>query len=221
MPPAQWGYREGALAALDFLTLPASDEGFEVLMAWLNTGLNPAWSADLLEAGHQQRHSAPFPEIIAEQPKRWVERVPPQPRAATQLNEQVQQYLGPRGWRWLAACAVYPQLTWELTLYLGARLFQLGQPAAPAVLAERQSEWAAQLLRLVRLPWFRYGMLPDWWRNTLLATFTEREEAEVRAWLIPVLHHVLSRPDEPLEVASAAPLPVKRWQRLLLATTVV
>jgi formylglycine-generating enzyme required for sulfatase activity len=214
VPPAQWGYREDALAAHDFLTLPASDEGFEILTAWLNTGLNPVWSTGLLDAGHQQPQT-PFPEVIAEQPKRWVERVPPQPKAATQLDEQVQQYLGPRGWRWLAACAVYPQLTWELTLYLGARLFNLGQPAAPAVLAERQTEWTEQLLRLLRLPWFRYGTLPDWWRTTLLATFTAQEEAEVRDWLITVLHHVLTKPDEPLEIASAAPPPVKGWQRLL------
>jgi hypothetical protein len=48
-----------------------------------------------------------------------------------------------------------------LTRYLGARLF--GQPDA----------WDERLLRLVRLPWFRHGTMPDWLRNELLASFTD------------------------------------------------
>ena len=82
-------------------------------------------------------------------------------------------YLGPESWDWLCACAVYPQVTWELTLCHGYWLFG-GD-------AEWREEWAERVLRLVRLPWFRHGTLPDWWRERLLDDWQDKQnEAKTR-----------------------------------------
>ncbi|MEO8449040.1 MAG: PASTA domain-containing protein, partial [Gemmatimonadota bacterium] len=59
--------------------------------------------------------------------------------------------------RWLCACAVYPELHWDLT----ARLGDLGEVGAHT-LTERN------VLRLVRLRWFRDGLMPNEIRGSLL-----------------------------------------------------
>jgi formylglycine-generating enzyme required for sulfatase activity/uncharacterized protein with von Willebrand factor type A (vWA) domain len=193
--PAGWGYREATLAEHDFLLLPLSAAGFEALTTWLNTGLKPAL---------RPRAAPPFPALITERPKRWLERVTPPPAVAAQLLAQLRAYLDDAGWQWLCACAVYPQLTWDLTRYLGARLF--GQPDA----------WDERLLRLVRLPWFRYGTMPDWLRSELLASFTDAQETQVRRVIEDLLRHVLTKPGEAISLEVVAPpeAQAQGWRRL-------
>jgi formylglycine-generating enzyme required for sulfatase activity len=131
----------------------------------------------------------------------------------TKLLAQVKTYLGEDGWFWLQACAVYPQLTWELTLYLGARLLGVtaGSPA--------KGDWAERVLQLVRLPWFRYGALPDWLRGELVARFTPPQAARVRGVIAELLQHVLTKPGAaiPLEMATEPAPEPRRWRRWLAA----
>src|SRR5262245_10602236 len=196
----QWGYREAVLQDQGFALLPATANGFEVLTAWLNTGLAPEPRATA---------ERPFPAMLAERPIRWMERRAPREEEAERLVAQLRAYLGESGWLWLRACAVYPQVTWELTLYLGARL--LSQTPA-----EREA-WGSDLLRLVRLPWFRYGALPDWLRAVLIAQFTPPEETRVRGVIEDLLRHVLTKPGEAvsLELATRPPGDQRRWLRWL------
>ncbi|MDS4054699.1 SUMF1/EgtB/PvdO family nonheme iron enzyme, partial [Accumulibacter sp.] len=65
--------------------------------------------------------------------------------------------LPPRVFVWLAACAVYPEIHWPLTLRLGDGL----------IADER--ERADALPQLAQLPWLRHAYLPDWLRRALLA----------------------------------------------------
>jgi formylglycine-generating enzyme required for sulfatase activity len=196
----QWSYREAVLQEQGFALLSPNTNGFEALTAWLNTGLTP---------GPRGAAAHPYPPMLAERPRRWMERRAANEKEAETLIEQLRRYLGESGWLWLRACAVYPQLTWELTLYLGARL--LGQ-----ALMGREA-WAGDMLRLVRLPWFRYGTMPDWLRAVLISKFSPPEETRVRGAIEDLLRHVLTKPGEAisLELATQLPTDHRRWRQWL------
>ncbi len=192
-----WGYREAWLQEQGFTLLPATANGFELLTEWLGSGLQ-----------QEPRDTAahPYPPLLAERPKRWLERRLPRAAEAATLVAQLRRYLGESGWLWLRACAVYPQVTWELTLYLGARL-----------LPAQGESWASDLLRLVRLPWFRYGTLPDWLRAVLIDGFTPEQNTQVRRVISDLLRHVLTNPAQAitLDVATEPPPEQTGWRRWL------
>ncbi|MBK9338155.1 MAG: hypothetical protein IPM98_17055 [Lewinellaceae bacterium] len=58
--------------------------------------------------------------------------------------------------QWIAACAVYPALHWELTVYLWRVLF----PGVPLRLAGAGAD-GATMAALTALPWFTKGRIPD------------------------------------------------------------
>ncbi|MFN0088272.1 MAG: SUMF1/EgtB/PvdO family nonheme iron enzyme, partial [Blastocatellia bacterium] len=174
-PLRHWSYREAALAERDFLVLSASEDGL----------------ASLLEAVQTTPPTKPaatdrFPALIAERPRRWIERQTPRPEAQDRLLAQLREYLDPASRRWLAACAVYPAITWDLTLYLGERL--LG----------RREDFEARLLALVRLPWFRHGTMPDWLRDRLIDSLDAADDKRVRDLIEEML---LSAADPPKDGA--------------------
>ncbi|HEX9000395.1 MAG TPA: SUMF1/EgtB/PvdO family nonheme iron enzyme [Blastocatellia bacterium] len=183
--PAQWGARERELARREFVLLPASVSGIEELGEWLNYGMIPA---------PETSAARPFPEVIEERPQRWLERQKPLPDELEELSAQVRDYLGQDGWDWLAACAVYPEITWELTLYHGYWLFGGDE--------QWREAWAERVLRLVRLPWFRYGSMPNWWREHLLESFSRNRESVVRQGIERLLRSALN-PDEPVTLEYA------------------
>jgi formylglycine-generating enzyme required for sulfatase activity len=186
--PARWGYRERELARRDFVLLPASAAGIEELGEWLNYGLAPSPETPAVE---------PFPESIEERPQRWLERQAPLHDELEELAAQVEAYLGQDGWDWLCACAVYPQVTWELTLYHGYWLFGGDE--------QWREAWAERVLRLVRLPWFRYGTMPDWWRERLLGSLQGEKETTVRRGIERLLRSGMDHPNEPITLEYAEP----------------
>jgi formylglycine-generating enzyme required for sulfatase activity len=186
--PAQWGHRERELARREFVLLPASVAGIEELGEWLNYGLAPSPETPAAQ---------PFPESIEERPRRWLERQAPLPDEVEELAAQVNAYLGQDGWDWLCACAVYPQVTWELTLYHGYWLFGGDE--------QWRETWAERVLRLVRLPWFRYGTMPDWWRERLLGSLQGEKETTVRRGVERLLRSALDHPGEPITLEYAEP----------------
>jgi hypothetical protein len=68
------------------------------------------------------------------------------------LCQSLSDQLGPFGYQWLCACAVFPVLQLALTVHLGEAL-------ASAASRPRPSE--QELLAICRLPWFRKGWIPD------------------------------------------------------------
>jgi formylglycine-generating enzyme required for sulfatase activity len=173
-PELASGYREQTLAENDLRVLPATEEGLTALAARDETA-SPA---------NGRKPTRPFPRAILERPRRWLERNEPRPEAADELIRQLRDYLDDRAWFWLAACAVYPALSWEITIYFGDML--LG----------RTEDFAARLLALVRLPWFRHGAMPDWLRLRLIESFTPEQELAVRR----AVEAMLSSPDEKGEI---------------------
>lgn len=69
--------------------------------------------------------------------------------------------------RWIAACAVYPQLQWKMTLHLGK---ELSTPENNLLTIEN-------ILSLVRLPWFVQGKMPEPVR-TVLIDYLQKEGLE-------------------------------------------
>jgi hypothetical protein len=81
---------------------------------------------------------------------------------------ELRAYLDDDGMQWLAACAIYPSLNWPVAIQFGLSLIEK---------ADRRER---VLLRLVRLPWFRHGWMPDWFRDALLARLSTETERRIR-----------------------------------------
>src|SRR5262245_7750518 len=81
----------------------------------------------------------------------------------------------------------------------------------------KREAWGGDLLRLVRLQWFRYGTLPDWLRAILIAQLTPPEEIWVRGVIEDLLGQVLSKPGEAvsLELATQPTSDQRSWRRWL------
>ncbi len=110
----------------------------------------------------QAQPSGPFPSLLGEEPERWLERNAPPDAVQMRLLVQLQRYLGPRRYVCLQACAVYPAIAWNITTTLVDQLL-------------RSEEVEDALDLLVRLPWLRYGAMPDWLRRRLVATLGSQE----------------------------------------------
>lgn len=83
--------------------------------------------------------------------------------------------------RWISACAVYPQLHWDLTLRLGHLLSQ-GE--------DRSLVTYENVLQLSKLEWFQTGEIPEDARKVLLSNnldFTIEDERLVREELDKIL----------------------------------
>jgi len=165
------------LADLGFAVAPASVAG----LAELNS--------DVVRQSQYQT-PAPYPAALEEDEGRWLQGPAPSgeagARALRSLDRQLRGWLGRDGYRLLVACSVYPGLAWNLTLHLALALI----PAA-----ERENT----LARLVRLPWFRHGRMPQWLR----AFLAEKLEAEESARVMGLLREFLER--KAPEQAGAAP----------------
>ena len=182
--PAQWGDRERALAELDFIVLPATKEGLAALTELLGGGARVSLEAD--------RRTRPYPSMLRDRAMRWLENHEPQPANLQRLCDQLKVFLGTKGYQWLSACAVYPMLYWDLTLYLGFKLFR------------DRGQIEDRLLSLVRLPWFRYGSIPDWLRLRLISDLSPQDEAAVRKALEELLLSVMQQPADGIRLDIAA-----------------
>ncbi len=184
--PAQWGYQEQLLINADFLVLAANETGLTRLAEQINT---PTWSP-IHHPFDFSTSSVSFPELLSERPRRWLERHAPDSKVLTELLQQVQYFLGKKGYYWFSACAVYPELHWQLTLYLGHNLHLLTEE---------------RLAKLARLPWFRYGYMPNWLRERLIADLSLAQEREIRTALQVLLITALEKPLSKFHLEIAQP----------------
>jgi formylglycine-generating enzyme required for sulfatase activity len=184
-PLDRWGDRECALAGLGWTIMPATEDGLTAIAGVLN--FEPP--APLAGA----RPSLPLLDIIGAHPRRWLGRLEPRPDELDRLLEGLRDYLGEADFEWLAACAIYPELHWDLTLFIGTRLGGAeGRPPDPARIAA-----------LARLPWFRHGAMPDWLRTRLVGAMSPARERDVRRALQALFLTALERPADGLELEIA------------------
>ena len=172
---SEWGRRETDLAAW-FLVLPASIDSLSEMVKWFE---KPDAEAPVPENG-KKRFARFALNVRSGDVEAIRERLP---------DEQTFQ--------WLCACAVYPELSWGLTLYLG--MLDGGE------ITEQR------LLALIRLPWFRTGSLPDDLRVGLLDRLDNARLRQIRKAIFDVLKN-----DPPPEGTVAREfyelnLAVERW----------
>ena len=156
-PRELWGYREEALQL-----------GLETAIVRIDRGAIAAMSEQLAKED-PPRPAAPKPgenahafamaklaDLLDDRPLRWIEDGMPDDAALADLDRALRQGMSPAEYDWLSACAVYPEVNWQLTVHLGQAL-----PSAP--LRRREA-----LLDLVVLPWFRFARMPSWLREQLV-----------------------------------------------------
>lgn len=161
---SHWGSRESALIQ-QFAVLPATPAGLAHLVRRVGRETS---------AAHHETAAAPFPRSLEERPLRWLDRRAPDDSVVEGTLASVRRYLGEGGFYWLRACAVYPELDWNLTVYLGNVL----RSADGRRLLELR-----RLAALARLPWLRHGYMPDWLRSRLLRTLSREQQQKIRSAL--------------------------------------
>ncbi|MBK9338043.1 MAG: SUMF1/EgtB/PvdO family nonheme iron enzyme [Lewinellaceae bacterium] len=181
-PPEEWGRAERRLAEL-FTVLPAT---LQSLAFW----------AEETEQGDDARF------------ERWREHVQDAPAAIFQPDDEqplpmlLAQF--PEDMvRWVAACAIYPSLHWDLTLWLGRRLSRSPRPGKSDVPDTADAPPLEQLLSLFRIRWFVQGQIPQTARAALLQ-WLEQDSPGLVARLRRALAELLEQSPPP-ETSSAWP----------------
>jgi len=172
-------YLKKALADADFIVMPANNEGIAAYIENINqkTGATEIHNDNLKN----------YPEILYNEPFRWLNRHEPDLQDVHKLLHELQYYLGEKGFYWLSACAVYPELNWNLTLYLGHQL-KLNK----SIVFNEQS-----LSSLVCLPWFRHGTMPDWLRKRLIYDLSTKQEKNIRKAIYDLFITAIEKPSYP------------------------
>ncbi|MGO8093057.1 tetratricopeptide repeat protein [Rhizobium leguminosarum] len=96
---------------------------------------------------------------LSERRGRWMQSAPIPKEDTEALIDDIGQAAGQEGLRLVAATSVYPELRWPMTLRLRDRLSDASQ---------RSAQLDSDLLRIVQLPWFRSGWMPQWLRARLI-----------------------------------------------------
>ncbi len=195
-PTEFWGYRERALAETGLWTLPMTETGLAQFMEFVLLESPPKLPDSKLNL---------FPSLLLERPNYWFTRAKPDDRLLARLLDQLRTYLGD-DFTWLAACAVYPSLHWEITLLLGQ-----------AIDGENAQGRELRLLTLVRLPWFNRGFMPNWLRQALIETLPPALEQRLRALLQKLLAGGALTGDRPgfkLEVHRELPVSPESAQKV-------
>ncbi|MDT7808670.1 MAG: hypothetical protein QOJ70_2483 [Acidobacteriota bacterium] len=179
-PAVDWGRRETLLAS-DFFILPATLDGLAAVVDYFDTAVTP----DIFVWRNIDK-ARPAPDL--EQPG---------------VVQRLRAYMSPRVFTWLCACAVYPELQWDLTLHLGALLSDTEN-----LITEEN------LLKLVRLSWFRTGSIPDEIRAQLISLLSPGQEALVRQAVLELMEK--SRPRDEMkgtvgEIAYRINIVAQRW----------
>ena len=136
----------------------------------------------------------PYPRLLRWQPSRWLERDAPPESEVNEMLDAVKHYLGPDGFYWFSACAIYPTINWQLTINMGEALH--GGDDKLLMSAEG-------LMAMARLPWLRKGFMPDWLRSRLIAGIEPEQEQHIRALLDTLLLNAVRGDEEvtDLEIA--------------------
>jgi hypothetical protein len=87
---------------------------------------------------------------------------------------------------WLAACAVYPAIRWDLTVFLGVKLRWVDANGV-----ELPVYTEARCARLASLPWFHAGYMPAWLRRRLIATIGPSQRVAVAHHLTDILERAV------------------------------
>ncbi|MFN0304547.1 MAG: hypothetical protein ACKVQU_29790, partial [Burkholderiales bacterium] len=160
-PVQSWGEHEARIDELGFLVLPSHPEALHTLAEWLSSDraalqLDPSWPAL-------------YPALLRDDALNWgARRIAPPDDVVEELCYQLRAYLGPVRYQWLAGCAIFPAVSWPLTLSLGAEF------------ERNDAELVRGAAALGALPWFRYAYMPGWLRAVLVRTLPLEQDRALR-----------------------------------------
>lgn len=146
------------------------------------------------EIGYDDPRDLPLPRRFTVNPRYWLEERTPKRGTLDAPIRELREYLGTDGFLLLCGTAAYPGIYWRLTRALDAQ-FDLSE-------ADR----ALRLRKLARLPWFRYGRMPDYLRVALLRSLSRADFDRVTSTINALIDH---RNDVPLQL----PVAIPDWQR--------
>jgi hypothetical protein len=181
-PLSGWGAHEHAIARM--LEMPigrATEEGLLGL-----AGLLGLVSADTLFSVTDAPRARALPETFRVNRRAWTQDMPPEDLDWPELKQLLITCLDPAAYEWMSACAVYPEIRWDLTLYLG---LSLDAPGSGKLYREDR------LAQLTALPWFRVARMPDWLREKLIIEMGDRAEP-IRELLRDLVQPKRSAPGE-------------------------
>jgi hypothetical protein len=102
---------------------------------------------------------------------------------------QLRTYLGNEFlFQWLCALAVYPRVSWPVTIFLGNALQKANYP-------KEHLNFSA-LLKMVRIPWMQEGSFPDNLRLDLLKLLEPKNELVARTSMIRLMDEAAHKIDE-------------------------
>ncbi|MEI6652049.1 MAG: SUMF1/EgtB/PvdO family nonheme iron enzyme [Chlorobiaceae bacterium] len=165
-PPGLWGQREQLLQGVFPFVLPLSVEGLQIMAADLSSDAG----ADF-DCLHYWPENADYSLVPIKTGGKKLDYI------GLFFDDQLK--------RWIAACAIYPELDWNLTLALG-KLFSIEKSVLPSY---------KSLSQLLRLNWFTKGSISDDFRRELQQQWLTFEE---RARVYQFLYDQLSQ-NRPLQ----------------------
>ncbi len=204
-PLTAWGYDERQLSAL-FTTLPATLQGLGFWVEEVNTGADARFD-------------------------NWADKIDDVPNAPIVPDDAdplpiLDLYFEPNTVKWIAACAIYPTLHWDLTLWLGQspltpeggtlrefnkdgslkQLIKEGTPNEPTTSTPPSGGQGglstfANLMQICRLSWFVNGEMPDETRTALLH-YLEQNDAPLLLHLRNAIAEELQRNPPPTDSAA-------------------
>ena len=167
--PLNWGRREVELAR-NFILLPATIEALGRMVDIFTEDQKPSLRYWLEQNKYPIAPDEDTHEVVAEL-KRYFDTTYQAIRANYQAGSGHQLF------EWVCATAIYPELSWDLTLLLG-NLFS----------SKEEKVFTPQnLLKIVRLPWFRDGYIPDEIREQLIEELDEEKQQKARELIVEVL----------------------------------
>lgn len=164
---ADWGYRERLLRDV-FTLLPVDIQGQLAMVDKFNAQELPDYNTlrhdlkQLIPAAQERISAYDFEDLTV-----------------------IREYLGPDLFEWVAATAVYPWPTWEITLAIGKALSDHPTDTETAYLLTYSN-----LLRIARIPWMHTGQLPATLRYQLLATLSPKTEQVAREAVLEILRQI-------------------------------
>lgn len=170
--PQEWGPVERSLIKAEFQLLPATEKGL----------LGIAHEVAQLSAAKTKYDD--LPRILDRHIELWTTTEAPDESIIERLISELRRYLGIRGFTWLSICAIYPELNWNLTLFLGYNINIQGTPIFKHELMNS----------LIQLTWFRIGYMPDWLRKELIKVTPIEIQSEVRQKLYNLFLSASKRP---------------------------
>ncbi|KPA09313.1 conserved hypothetical protein, membrane, partial [Candidatus Magnetomorum sp. HK-1] len=188
-------FRRQTLAQSDFIVMPATERGLSALVEKFQ---------NLSPQNNVVNHNDPgYPGILHSHTGQWLDRNAPPESTIEQLISALRTYMDAQALEWLAACAVFPSLNHSLTVLLGETL---------NVLTE------SRLLKLSRLPWFRFNTIPDWLRHRLLLLLSSDKEQMIREVITEKLEQSIhaSQKEHPITFSRYRFGFAKRWYRSIL-----